>query len=1095
MASEERPRPKKLGQYEIVDLIGEGAMGAVYRGWDPLIQRPVAIKTIGGAVVDDDDIAGASALARFRNEAIAAGRLQHPGIVSVFEFDVDDGTAFIAMEYVEGSTLADRIGRGEPVSDAQVSDWMAQLLDALHHAHEKGVWHRDIKPANVLITAEGRIKIADFGIARVEGRSLTAGVHLIGTPAFMAPEQFIGGEVDRRADLYSAGALMYVMLAGVPPFSGSHQQVMHRSVHEAPKPLAEISGVRRPPYFQPILTCALQKDPGQRYATAKEFREAIEQADSEHRTVVIRLPMRRPSTDAHPTVKDLPVPARDDVQRHLPAEASPFIGRASLVAEVLERLRAARLVMLLGPGGTGKTRLAVQAARHVRGVGAVWFADLAALPVGADIAPAVAHLLGVPEAGGDDLSKALAARLAEPPALLVLDNCEHVLTSAAELARAVLDGAPAARVLATSRQPLGVPAEAVLPVPPLALLPGSGPGQGPGGPPSEAAALFLARATAARPDYAAQPGSREVAERICARLDGLPLAIELAAARVKVLSGAQILARLSDMLRLLTGPADGRQPRQQTLRALCDWSWELLSERERVAFARCAVFQGEFDLEAAEAAIADEAVGAGGSLAQGDVIDAVGELVERSLVAAIERDGTMRYRLLETLRAYAAERLASAGETAALRMAHAAHYRQRAAGIAARLGGREQPAALADLGRESAQLAAALDACIETRRHDVGVPLAADLSACWHAAAIGREGLPRVERLLQAAPPASPELAMLLVRAGGLEARLFNRLDRGRELCLRGVAVAQQVRAPALVAMGQRFLGNVASRQRDPDAAVAHFEQGLDAARAAGDRGQEAMLLDNLGSVAILRSRHDDARALIGQAQALYRQLGRWVNLAGSLMNLGVIEGRLGDSARAQALLAESLEVSRAHGDVHGEAEVLVQIGLQHLEDGQAALAVPALRQAIVAAEGLDDVTLQAQHHELLARALAASADAAASRAAALQALALRRRLDTPRDVMQGLHVLAGVLVDHDAVSAARLLGHAAALRERHGLALAPDEQADVERMRERARAGAGETAHDSAWHEGRLARLDALLQQPLQSPTRQPGAATEPAR
>ena len=271
--------PERLGKYQITEVLGEGAMGVVYKGFDPDIRRVVALKTIRAAFGDRGE--GATAAARFRNEAQAAGRLMHPGIVAVYDFGQDDGIAFIAMEFVEGHSLAHYLANKVRFTDADIPGVMSQLLDALDHAHEAGVVHRDIKPANIIMARNGRLKVADFGIARIEDTHLTQANVMIGTPTYMAPEQFLGTPLDRRADLYSAGVLLYLLLTGRPPFTGTQEQLMYKAVHEAPLPPGQVEGVNRPRFYDTIVQRALAKDPAQRYRSAAEFKAAIERGVGE----------------------------------------------------------------------------------------------------------------------------------------------------------------------------------------------------------------------------------------------------------------------------------------------------------------------------------------------------------------------------------------------------------------------------------------------------------------------------------------------------------------------------------------------------------------------------------------------------------------------------------------------------------------------------------------------------------------------------------------------------------------------------------------------------------------------------------------------
>ncbi len=270
--------PEFLGKYRITGVLGEGAMGIVYKGFDPDIRREVAIKTLRSAAGGSSED-GVSHADRFRNEARAAGRLQHPGIVAVYDYGRDAGVDFIAMEYVRGQTLSSYLQQettGQMVIvDDDVISIMGQLLEALHHAHEQGVWHRDIKPSNLILTRDGKIKVSDFGIARIESVELTRAAALIGTPLYMAPEQFLGRPIDRRVDLYATGVVFYKLLTGRTPFIGATEAVMYNAVHvPAPAP-SSWPGLQHLAPWDPVLAQALAKNPVQRFATALAFRDAL----------------------------------------------------------------------------------------------------------------------------------------------------------------------------------------------------------------------------------------------------------------------------------------------------------------------------------------------------------------------------------------------------------------------------------------------------------------------------------------------------------------------------------------------------------------------------------------------------------------------------------------------------------------------------------------------------------------------------------------------------------------------------------------------------------------------------------------------------
>lgn len=309
------PHPEKLGKYPITAVLGEGAMGVVYKAYDPGIGRQVAIKTVRAELMNDPfDAVPATAeaadgmAARFRNEARAVGRITHPGIVSIYEYGEDAGVAFIAMEFVEGQTLAQLLASGPLLPEPEMLRVMDQLLDALECAHQAGVWHRDIKPANLIVTATGRVKVTDFGIARIENAGLTLVNSQIGTPGYMAPEQYSGEGVDHRADLYAAGVLLYRMLTGRKPFEGAAASVMFKVMNHDPLPPSQVDEAGRPSGYDAIIMKALARDPAQRYASAAEFRRALAR----------RL---QPSMDAGSGITDMPT-----LLRRLPKGGPPATG-------------------------------------------------------------------------------------------------------------------------------------------------------------------------------------------------------------------------------------------------------------------------------------------------------------------------------------------------------------------------------------------------------------------------------------------------------------------------------------------------------------------------------------------------------------------------------------------------------------------------------------------------------------------------------------------------------------------------------------------------------------------------------------------------
>ncbi|OGA54599.1 MAG: hypothetical protein A3F74_22410 [Betaproteobacteria bacterium RIFCSPLOWO2_12_FULL_62_58] len=338
---------ERLGKYNVTEVLGKGAMGIVYKAFDPHIRRAVAIKTIRKELIDDDR--ADEMIARFRNEAQAAGRLSHPGIVAVYEYGEDDALSYIAMEYVQGNPLREYFNRNTRFEERDLVSIMAQLLDALDYSHQQGVVHRDIKPANIIIMTNGRLKIADFGIARIDSSTLTQIGAVMGTPGYMAPEQYSGDTVDWRADIFSAGVVLYQLLTGQKPFSGTAESVAYKICHENPPPPSQADPGRGWERYDPLTANALAKDPDARYQTAAAFRAAIldsyaapvspvvseETVMTEIVPTVIRPEPTQPSqwsTGAKTPVKTIPPPGWDSaVLKQVEAQLARFVGPVAKV--------------------------------------------------------------------------------------------------------------------------------------------------------------------------------------------------------------------------------------------------------------------------------------------------------------------------------------------------------------------------------------------------------------------------------------------------------------------------------------------------------------------------------------------------------------------------------------------------------------------------------------------------------------------------------------------------------------------------------------------------------------------------------------------
>ncbi|HZI37086.1 MAG TPA: adenylate/guanylate cyclase domain-containing protein, partial [Acidimicrobiia bacterium] len=521
-----------------------------------------------------------------------------------------------------------------------------------------------------------------------------------------------------------------------------------------------------------------------------------------------------------------PLRSLDSFAHNLPVQLTSFIGREAEMTEVRRLLADNRLVTLIGTGGAGKTRLALQVAAETLAEfpGGVWQVDLAPLNDPAVVPIAVARALGLGDAEQRSTIDSLTRFIEDRQALIVLDNCEHLLDACAVLVEALLRACPVLTILATSREPMSVGGEVMWRVPSLSLT-------------GDAVELFTDRARRARPGFVPGAEAAGTVAEICQRLDGLPLAIELAAARLRALSPAEVLAGLHDRFRLLAGGARTAVRRQQTLRASVDWSHDLLTDPERILLRRLAVFAGGFDLEAAQA------VGAGEGLQRHQVLDQLALLVDKSLVSTEESEAATRYRLLETVRQYALEKLAESGEAESVRTRHRDHYVLVAAGLEP--AGREELEGRLDrVGADLENLRGAFQWSLETSDTQTALRLASSLQPLWldrHRLIEGRSWLDAALSD-EAGGPVSPDVrAQALADAAVLDAWTGLRWGRGPAEADEAVALARQLDDPKLLARALTAAGCVYGFI--PQTGDPYFTEAARLARQTGDVWTQAQIL------------------------------------------------------------------------------------------------------------------------------------------------------------------------------------------------------------------------------------------------------------
>jgi len=816
--------------------------------------------------------------------------------------------------------------------------------------------------------------------------------------------------------------------------------------------------------------------------TTRSLIEPALQADMSLRDLgVHRLKdLQRPERIYQLLQSDLPVDfpslrSLDSLPNNLPHQLTSFVGREREMTEVNRLLSTTRLLTLTGSGGCGKTRLAIQVGADLVDTfeDGVWLVELAALVDHARVPQAVASAIGVREQPGRPLLATVSDYLQARHLLLVLDNCEHLLAACAHLTYTLLSACPRVLILATSREPLGITGETSWRVPSL-----SAPDPSRLPPPErlpefDAVRLFVDRATAVLPTFRITSQGAPFLAQICHRLDGIPLAIELAAARVKVLTVEQIARRLDDLFHLLTGGSRTALLRQQTLRATMDWSHALLSPREQTIFRRLSVFAGGWTLDAAETVCASPPI------THDQVFDLLSLLVDKSLVVVDDQGSEKRYRMLEIVRQYAREKLKDVGEDSETRRRHCGWFLDLAEQAEPMLlGPGEQWLDLLEVEHDN--LRAAMELSLRSGEKEAGLRLAGALRRFWMVRGYWTEGRQRLEAALALENGAAPLRSKALAGAASL-AQSQGDYQRAEALSRESLAIQREQQDHRGIADSLNILGIVMLERSDYSTARQFLEESLANGEEAGDRHVMASALINLANVAEHEGAYERAARLCDDSLALFRAIGDKRGSAFALNMLGVLASDHGDDATAQVRFEEGLAMRRELGDRRGIAGSLSQLGLVARKHGDYELARTYYDESLAIQRELGDRRGIATTLRNLG--LVAWHQGAVARAAEFleESLIMRKAQGNRTGIAECLEGLARVAEPPE--RAAKLLGAATALREAVGTPLPPAERSDHDRLLEAVRTPLGPEAFAAAWDQGRAMSLEDAVGEALRSP------------
>lgn len=913
--------PSSVLHYAILDTLGAGGMGVVYRALDTRLERMVALKFLPGAASANPD-----ARQRLLSEARAAARLDHPNIGAIYAVEGLEAELFIVMALYDGRNLRAELADG-PMGVREAIDRCMQAARGLERAHEQGITHRDIKPENLFITTEGVVKVLDFGLARSAGvDGLTRAGELIGTPAYLSPEQARGQPVDARTDLWALGVVLYEAVTGMSPFlvKAGLAATLLRILRDEPEPASDVRP-EVPQALDAIIERALAKDRNARYDTAQDLVTALGSVLEEFGRVGTAA-----TTPIFPGPRgDRALAPRDSEEGPAPRTPGPATGGSSntrpttlpsasarLVGRQAELALAdlhladshCRILTIVGPGGTGKTRLALEIVqdpqRLERYPDGIHFVALDALEDHALIPMRIADALHLPLQGRDDALTQVAHHIGDGRVMLALDNYEHLM-GGAEIPSALLGSCPNLGFLVTSRERLNLEEEWVLPLSGLQMPPRHGATSPEEAERYEAASLFVQRARRANVRFSLESEDVSHLCEVCHLVGGSPLALEMAAAWTKMVSCEEIAREIRSNFDFLENTSRNVSARHRSLRATFEYSWALLNDQERDALKRLSAFRGGFTKEAAREVAAAS-------------VRSLALLVDKSLLEPLS---TGRYDLHPIVRQYAGEKLAEHPD--ALRLAqdaHGSYYNALLQGQLDSLRGEQQAQAQALIHEEFENVRSAWQWAAQGKRLDTLAESLKPLDVFLDNRGRHREAVTIFRHAAAAVDDGDPAHRETLGDLLASEAWASWRLGRDADAISRAERSVQLLRPTRhkSLAGALNTLGAVAWGRGDYPQAKNAWAEALHVVVEGGDRRKVAVVLGNLASAEQQLGDHEAAKEHFRESHAIYRELGNPAGMATALYNLSDFARKEGDLDTSQALAEEAVGLAKESGlEVH----------------------------------------------------------------------------------------------------------------------------------------------------------------------------------